>query len=69
MEFSDLNISKQMLRALDDIGFKKTTDIQKKAFSTIMSGRDVVGIAQTGTGRDRNYIHIFCKLIYLRFDL
>jgi len=48
MEFSDLNISRQMLRALDDIGFKKTTDIQEKAFSTIMSGRDVVGIAQTG---------------------
>ena len=56
MEFSDLNISKQMLRALDDIGFKKTTDIQKKAFSTIMSGRDVVGIAQTGTGKTIAYL-------------
>ena len=56
MEFSDLNISKQMLRALDDIGFKKTTYIQKKAFSTIMSGRDVVGIAQTGTGKTIAYL-------------
>ena len=56
MEFSDLNISKQMLRALDNIGFKKTTDIQKKAFSTIMSGRDVVGIAQTGTGKTIAYL-------------
>ena len=56
MEFSDLNISRQMLRALDDIGFKKTTDIQEKAFSTIMSGRDVVGIAQTGTGKTIAYL-------------
>ncbi|MDG1717199.1 MAG: DEAD/DEAH box helicase [Saprospiraceae bacterium] len=56
MEFSNLNISRQMLRALDDIGFKKTTDIQEKAFSTIMSGRDVVGIAQTGTGKTIAYL-------------
>ena len=56
MEFSDLNISKQMLRALDDMGFKATTDIQSKSFSTIMSGRDVVGIAQTGTGKTIAYL-------------
>lgn len=56
MEFSDLNISKQMLRALDDMGFKTTTDIQEKSFSTIMSGRDVVGIAQTGTGKTIAYL-------------
>ncbi len=56
MEFSDLNISKQMLRALDEIGFKTTTDIQEKAFATIMSGRDVVGLAQTGTGKTIAYL-------------
>ena len=56
MKFSDLNISRQMLRALDEIGFKTTTDIQEQAFATIMSGRDVVGIAQTGTGKTIAYL-------------
>jgi len=45
-----------MLRALDEMGFKTTTDIQQKSFSTIMSGRDVVGIAQTGTGKTIAYL-------------
>lgn len=56
MKFSDLNISKQLLRALDDMGFTTTTDIQQKSFPTIMSGRDVVGIAQTGTGKTIAYL-------------
>lgn len=56
MEFQELNISKPLLNALDDIGFNHPTEIQKKAFPIIMSGRDVVGIAQTGTGKTLAYL-------------
>lgn len=51
MKFTDLNLNKQLLNALDDLGLTEPTAIQEKSFSTIMSGRDVVGIAQTGTGK------------------
>jgi len=51
MKFSDLNLNKQLLRALDENGFETPTTIQANAFSPIMSGRDVVGLAQTGTGK------------------
>ncbi len=54
--FSDLNLSKQLLRAIDDIGFKSPTPIQEKAFPVICSGTDAVGIAQTGTGKTFAYL-------------
>jgi ATP-dependent RNA helicase RhlE len=51
MTFSELNLSKQLLKAVNDLGFEHPTTIQSKAFSVIMSGKDVVGLAQTGTGK------------------
>lgn len=51
MTFSELNINKPLLNALDDIGYSTPTTIQEKAFPVIMSGQDVIGIAQTGTGK------------------
>ena len=51
MQFSDLNLSKQLQKALVDLSFTKPTTIQEKAYPVIMSGKDVVGIAQTGTGK------------------
>ena len=51
MNFEDLNLNKSLLNALADLGYKHPTPIQVNAFSPIMSGRDVVGIAQTGTGK------------------
>ncbi len=56
MTFQDLNISTQLLNALDDLGFDTPTPIQEKAFSPLMSGKDVVGIAQTGTGKTYAYM-------------
>jgi len=49
--FSDFNLNKPLLSALDDMGFQHPTAIQQKVFSPIMAGKDVVGIAQTGTGK------------------
>ncbi|MFC5044762.1 DEAD/DEAH box helicase [Aquimarina hainanensis] len=56
MTFRDLNLSTQLLNALDDIGFETPTPIQEQAFSVVMSGKDVVGIAQTGTGKTYAYM-------------
>jgi len=56
MTFNDLNINPPLLKALDDLGFDKPTAIQSKVFSVAMSGKDVLGIAQTGTGKTLAYL-------------
>ncbi|THH41023.1 DEAD/DEAH box helicase [Neolewinella litorea] len=56
MTFADLNLSKFQLSALEDLGLHTPTPIQERAFPVIMSGRDVVGIAQTGTGKTLAYL-------------
>lgn len=54
--FSELNLSTPLLNALSDLGYTHATTIQGRAFSVVMSGRDVVGIAQTGTGKTFAYL-------------
>ena len=54
--FENLNLSKQLYRAIDDLGFDQPTPIQKEACPVILSGKDIVGIAQTGTGKTFAYM-------------
>ena len=54
--FEDLKISKAILKSLDEIGFTEPTPIQIKAIPKINSGSNVVGIAQTGTGKTAAYL-------------
>lgn len=54
--FENLNLSKQLYNAIDDMGFDTPTPIQLEACPVILSGKDVVGIAQTGTGKSLAYI-------------
>lgn len=54
--FRELNLTKPLLRALEDMSISEPTPIQLKAFPVIMSGRDAVGIAQTGTGKTLSYL-------------
>ena len=54
MTFDELNLNKPLRDALADLNFTQPTTIQRKSFSVIMSGRDIVGIALTGT-RGRYY--------------
>ena len=56
MTFDELNLNKSLLNALNDLGLTKPTTIQHKAFAPIMSGKDMVGIAQTGTGKTLAYL-------------
>lgn len=51
MLFTDLNLNKYLLNALEDLGYNTPTPIQHRVFSVVMSGADVCGIAQTGTGK------------------
>ena len=54
--FEDLDLSKQLGYAIEDLGFTQPTPIQQEAFPVIRSGKDVVGIAQTGTGKTLGYM-------------
>lgn len=54
--FQQLNLNSSLLKALDDLGFVQPTSIQQKVFSVVLSGVDVCGIAQTGTGKTFAYL-------------
>ncbi len=54
--FDDFKISKPLRNAIDDLGFVYATDIQRESFPIIMSGKNMVGIAQTGTGKTLAYL-------------
>jgi len=54
--FEGFGIGKSILRALDEIGFSTPTPIQEQAIPVIKSGKDILGIAQTGTGKTAAYI-------------
>lgn len=56
MTFDELNLNKPLLNALNDLGYTTPTTIQQNVFSVVMSGRDVCGIAQTGTGKTFAYL-------------
>ena len=54
--FNDFQLPKFLQKAIDELGITTPTPIQEKAFSPILSGRDVMGIAQTGTGKTLAYL-------------
>jgi ATP-dependent RNA helicase RhlE len=56
MQFTDLNLNNALRNALDDMGFREPTEIQHAAFAPVMAGHDVLGIAQTGTGKTLAYL-------------
>ncbi len=62
MTFRDLNLTNALWNALEVAGYTIPTTIQAKAFSVIMSGRDVQGIAQTGTGKTVAYLLPLLKM-------
>ena len=54
--FRDLAPSKMLINALDDLGFTEPTPIQEAAYPVVRSGKNVVGISQTGTGKTLAYM-------------
>lgn len=54
--FEDFKFNKQILTAIAEAGYDKPTEIQQKAIVPILSGQDVMGIAQTGTGKTAAFV-------------
>lgn len=55
MKFEELQINEHILRAVEDMGFEEASPIQAQSIPVILSGQDVVGQAQTGTGKTAAY--------------
>ena len=55
MSFSELGLSDELLLAIKESGYVEPTPIQKKAIPSILMGRDVLGCAQTGTGKTASF--------------
>ncbi|MEO7215264.1 DEAD/DEAH box helicase [Mucilaginibacter sp.] len=67
--FEDFKFNRQILNAIADAGYTEATPIQEKAIPPIMNGQDVMGIAQTGTGKTAAYVlPILMKLKYAQGD-
>jgi superfamily II DNA/RNA helicase len=56
MTFADLGLSDQLLRAVDDSGYPEPTPIQRAAIPSVLMGKDLIGIAQTGTGKTAAFV-------------
>ena len=54
--FEDFKLNRQLLNAVSDAGYSAPTPIQSKAITPILSGQDIMGIAQTGTGKTAAYV-------------
>ena len=56
MTFADLGLSDELLRAVEDSGYGEPTPIQRAAIPSVLMGKDLVGIAQTGTGKTAGFV-------------
>ena len=64
-KFSDLNLNPKILKAIEDAGYESPTPIQEGAIPSALEGKDVLGIAQTGTGKTASFtlpmIHMLAR--------
>jgi superfamily II DNA/RNA helicase len=56
MSFADLGLSDELLRAVGDSGYGEPTPIQRGVIPSVLMGKDIVGIAQTGTGKTAGFV-------------
>lgn len=56
MEFENLDLNDNVLDALYDMNFKECTPVQENCIPEILKGKDVLGVAQTGTGKTAAYL-------------
>lgn len=65
LSFEDFKLNRQLLNAVEEAGYTQPTPIQEKAIAPILSGQDIMGIAQTGTGKTAAFVlPILMKLKY-----
>lgn len=56
MDFSELNLEESVLSALDAMNFKECTPVQEQTIPVLLEGHDLIGVAQTGTGKTAAYL-------------
>jgi ATP-dependent RNA helicase RhlE len=56
MSFAELGLSPELLRAIEDAGYESPTPIQREAIPLALKGRDLMGLAQTGTGKTAAFV-------------
>ena len=56
MKFSELNLEDSVLQALDAMNFRECTPVQEHTIPVILEGKDLIGVAQTGTGKTAAYL-------------
>src|SRR3982751_3394285 len=56
MSFADLGLSDELLRSIEEAGYSEPTPIQRQAIPSVLMGRDIIGIAQTGTGKTAGFV-------------
>lgn len=56
MQFSQLNLNPALLKAVEKMGFEETTPIQAQAVPPALAGSDIIGCAQTGTGKTAAFL-------------
>ena len=56
MSFEALGLSEELLRAVEDSGYNVPTPIQSQAIPSVLMGRDIIGVAQTGTGKTASFV-------------
>ena len=61
--FNDFKLNRQLLNAVSDLGYEIPTAIQQKAIPVVLGGQDVIGIAQTGTGKTAAYLLPILRLL------
>ena len=63
--FADLGLSEPVLKAIAEKGYREPTPIQAQAIPFVLMGRDILGAAQTGTGKTAGFtlpmLEIFCR--------
>lgn len=69
MKFEQYNIAPEIKRSLDELDFRRPTDIQFKAIPSILKGDDVLAIAQTGTGKTAAFAIPLLHLLQQRYDI
>ena len=69
MNFSEIGLGPEVLRAVEDAGYTQPTPIQEQAIPWVLQGRDVLGCAQTGTGKTASFTLPFDVLVMFSTNL
>ena len=56
MNFAELGLSDELLKAVDESGYSQPTPIQAQAIPSVLMGKDLIGVAQTGTGKTAAFV-------------